>query len=629
MKSSSVFFLFICFFNNLAFAQNDSSSSVFQVQSLNEIVIQENRISSSFSRQNRNITVLDQEVIQSLPVHSVNELLTYVAGIDVRQRGPNGTQADIGIDGGTFDQTLVLINGIKVSDPQTGHNMMNIPISLNAIDRVEVLKGATARIYGINALNGAINIITKQPKENEVAVHLFSGSSFERDTSSQKLYGNWGIETAASLSGKNSDHFISLSHTQSSGYRYNTSYQNEKAFYQNKIKLGKDNSLSFMGGFVYNEFGANGFYSSPGDIESKETVQTGIAGLSGVFPIQSFWTFKPRISYRYNHDDYIFIREKPEVYRNKHETNVINVELNNSFTTGVGSFGLGLEIRNEKINSNSLGKWDRNNLGIFAEYRFDQVKDLLINIGSYANYNSDFGWQVLPGIDLGYRFYNNFRAFANAGTGQRLPTYTDLYYKGPSNIGNDQLKPEQSFHTELGLKYNSNQLNASASYFFRNTSDFIDWVKDSISQPWQPLNFQEIQTNGFTFSADYRFQPANSEASLNVLSGISYTWLSPKIVQSESSKKLSQYALENLKHQLTGRIQFTYLKKINFSLAARYQQRINQEDYTLLDSRIGVLTKNLEFYTDISNLTNRTITNVAAVPMMGRWVSLGIIWKYR
>src|SRR5690606_15190860 len=130
-----------------------------------------------FSEQNRNVTILDRKVIESLPVNSVNELLAYVAGIDVRQRGPQGTQADISINGGSFDQTLVLLNGVKMTDPQSGHNMMNLPVSLEAVARIEILKGAAASVYGINAINGAINIITRQPEGTGVTANVYAGSS--------------------------------------------------------------------------------------------------------------------------------------------------------------------------------------------------------------------------------------------------------------------------------------------------------------------------------------------------------------------------------------------------------------------------------------------------------------------
>jgi iron complex outermembrane receptor protein len=333
----------------------------FYIQPLTEITIQENRLQIPFAKQNRNISILDQSLIRTLPVKSVNELLSYVSGVDVRQRGPWGTQTDIGIDGGTFDQTLVLINGIKISDPQTGHNMMNIPLPLDAIDRIEVLRGPAARIYGVNALNGAINIITKKPQTTGVTANIYAGSNFKKDSADNKLYGGYGVQLSASIADENVQHYLALSREQASGYRYNTPFNNNKIFYQNNADLGEKVSLQFLGGFVYNDFGANGFYSAPADKDSKETVQTGLLGLGATITVNPYWTFKPRVSYRYNHDDYIFIREKPEVYHNRHETHVIDGELNNTFTTDIGDFGLGLELRNERINSSNLGNRERSN----------------------------------------------------------------------------------------------------------------------------------------------------------------------------------------------------------------------------------------------------------------------------
>ena len=596
------------------------------ITTLNGITIQGNRIQIPFSKQNRDITIIDQAIMASLPVKSVNELLIYVAGIDVRQRGPWGTQADIRIDGGTFDQTLVLLNGVKITDPQTGHNMMNIPVSINAIQRIEILKGAAARIYGINALNGAINIITKQPSENSIDVHLYAGSSFEKDTSNQKLYGGSGLDVTASFAGEKVKHILSVSHAQSSGYRYNTAYNNEKVFYQNSIDLGKERTMDFMGGYVFNDFGANAFYAAPRDKESKEKVETAIGGVSAVLPVNKTWTFRPRISYRYNQDDYIFIRQKPEVYRNIHKTNVIDAELNNTFYSGIGDFGLGLEMRNEAINSNSLGKWNRMNYGFFGEYSFNKIDNLLINVGSYANYNSDFGWQILPGIDIGYTFYKGLRAFANVGTGQRLPTYTDLYYKGPSNIGNAQLTPEHSVYSEVGLKYNSDRMNASLSYFSRNTSDFIDWVKEEITDPWQPQNFQEINTKGISFSGDYRMLNSGNSSDFSLLAGITYTWLQPKIKQKQSTNKISQYALDNLRNQLAVRADVGYLNRYHLTIGTKYHHRFNYDEYILLDTRLAVKLKRLEFYADVNNLTNISYVEAGAVPMVGRWTTVGMKW---
>jgi vitamin B12 transporter len=613
-------------------AADTGSDKKYFINPLNEITIQENRLQIPFAKQNRNITIIDQSLIRTLPVKSVNELLSYVSGVDVRQRGPWGTQTDIGIDGGTFDQTLVLINGIKISDPQTGHNMMNIPVPLTAIDHIEVLRGPAARVYGVNALNGAINIVTKIPERTGVTANVYTGSSFNKDTSNNKLYGGYGVELSASLAGENTQHMLSVSRQQASGYRYNTAFNNDKIFYQNDIHLTDAASLQMMGGFIYNDFGANAFYSAPGDKESTETVQTGLVGIGAKLKINPYWTLKPRISYRYNHDDYIFIKQKPEVYHNRHETHVIDAELNNTFNTDIGDFGLGLELRNDRINSNSLGKWSRDNYGFYGEYSFNKVERLLVNIGAYANYNSDFGWKILPGIDAGYRIYKGLRIFANAGVGQRLPTYTDLYYKGPSNVGNPLLKPEYSYNIEGGLKYNDRQLNATISYFNRRTEGFIDWVKDTITAPWQPVNYHKINTQGITFSIDYRWRSKEeSKAGVAIITGASYTYLDVKtkdFVSEEGETKLSNYALQNLRNQFCANVNFEFFQKLNLTFAGRYQQRVSYKDYTVFDAKVSYTLRKFSIYVDVNNLTNVQYIEAGAVPMPGRWVSLGLKWAW-
>lgn len=621
--------LVFALFSNPLFAQVSVSTTIDSSlgNNLEEVIIQGNRIQMPFSKENSNLIVLDKSLIASLPVASVPELLSFVAGIDVRQRGPFGTQADIRIDGGTFDQSLLLINGMKMTDPQTGHNLMNLPVSLNAIERIEILKGAAARKYGVNALNGAINIITTEAKATGLAAQIYSGSSFEKDTSNQQLYGNLGIELQANIAGARTQQQLALSHSQSSGYRYNTAFKNDKILYQNKLKLGASRSLDFLAGYVNNDFGANGFYAAPGDKESKENVQTFVAGAKAYLPINQVWTIRPQLSYRYNKDHYVFIRQKPEVYENVHETNVWDLELNNTLHTTIGTFGIGLEARQELINSNSLGKADRMNYGLYGEYSFNKVSNLLVNIGAYANYNSVFGWELLPGLDAGYNLGTHYRIFLNAGTGQRLPTYTDLYYKGPSNIGNSQLRPEQARYVESGLKYQHAGVQASLSYFNRRTTAFIDWVKNDIAEPWQPQNFGMLKTQGLSLAADYNLA-RNTEALFCWRAGLTYTYLQAKREQDEHSGKISQYALDNLRNQLIGRLSVVIKKKFQIGVDAKLQQRFNYDHFILLDARIVAHFKAVDLFANCTNLSNVQYQEAGGVPMLGTWLSLGLKWDW-
>lgn len=594
-----------------------------QTNDLDSIVIRENRFQSSFREQNRNISILDNKQISALPVKTTTELLSYVAGVDLRQRGPWSAQADVSIDGSTFDQVLVLINGVKMSDPQTGHHLMNIPLPISAIDHIEVLRGPAARIYGVNALAGAINIITRRPQQNEVTAQAYSGSSFKTDTASGDTYMGWGVNATASLAGNNQSHMLSVSHDEGNGYRYNTGYNAYKLFYQNAITINSKSSIEATGGYISNRFGANGFYSAPKDIESKETVQTALASVLYTYKPKSNISIRPRVSYRYNNDDYIFVRQKPEVYHNIHETNVLTGELQSTIELGKGTIGAGAEYRSEEINSNNLGKWNRENLGIYGEYRYRFSAKGNAGIGAFANYNSVYGWQVFPGIDAGYYFLPSWKVFVNASTGQRLPTYTDLYYKGPSNIGNDKLSPEKAGYTEGGLQYNHRHLFAQASYFYRNISEFIDWVRLANTDPWQPRNFQSINTSGITFQSRYQLSEHlglsdNYKFGLNV----SYTYLHPQIENTGS--EISKYAIEALKHQFIASLQSTFFNKLQFNAATRYQYRINANDYTLVDLRVGYQLNKLNIYADVNNLLDQQYKEIGVMPLPGRWYTLGL-----
>jgi len=590
---------------------------------LTEVMVKENRLQLPFSKQNRNIWIIDSEKIKSLPARSISELLSYVSGVDVRQRGPGGVQADISLDGGTFDQTLVLVNGIKVSDPQTGHNMMNLPINKNDIDHIEVLRGSASRIYGINALTGAINIVTRTPQKTGVSANLFSGSSFKKNEVSGSTYANYGVQASASLVSEGASHLLSASQEAGNGYRYNTAFNNQKFFYQGKIKVGKADGLDVIAGYTHNNFGANAFYAAPGDKEAEETVKTTLAAITYTTKITENWTMSPRISYRNNVDDYLYIKQTPDKFHNLHKTNVFDAELNNTFQTGIGTFGLGLEGRTEHINSTNLGKRDRTNAGIFAEYKFDKVAGLMVNLGAYTNYNSDYGWQAFPGIDIGYNIYGNWRLFANLGTGQRLPTYTDLYYKGPTNIGNDLLKPEKSKYAEGGLKYNDKQFALNVSYFVRRIDSFIDWVKSVQTDPWQPQNFSRVNTKGFTLSADYSLKPM--QGILNQMRlGASYTNLDPSFKTTLASAVISRYAVESLRNQLSGTVNASFFKLVDLTLTARYQERINYKKYTIMDARLAFKQEKYSIYVDAANLFNVQYIEASAVPMPGSWFTLGV-----
>ncbi len=598
----------------------------------NDALIEGVRIKIPFWEHNRNIEIIDKATIQKLPIRTVNELLAYISGIDVRQRGVNGAQADIGIDGGGFDQTLILVNGIKMNDPQTGHNTMNIPIPLIAIERIEVLKGAAARIYGINAMMGVINIVTKTTNKNNINTHVYSGSSFRKNDSTGNTFMNYGAEAAINLNTKNISQLLALSHDAGNGYRYNTAFKNTKIYYQNNYEKDKLR-ISTTAGYINNDFGANSFYAAPADANSTENVQVFIAGISGQIKMNDKWKIEPNLQFRYAKDDYIFIRQNPSAYHNIHETNIVDASINSSYQTQYGVLGIGLNTRMEYINSNNLGKNNRNNTGMFVEYRFKTSSKYDITIGTFGNYNNVFGFKVYPGIDLGWQILPKLRLYGSIGSGQRIPTFTDLYYKGPSNVGNADLQPEWATTYEIGTKYRYNKLYASLSAFYRDGRDFIDWTRTDTTLPWMPQNYFWVRTFGINLNTHKHFHISNHTKGLLYLG---YTYLNPQL-NNDDNTVLSRYTINSLKHQWITRLNFTFYEKWDIALANRYLYRLNSNNtathnirnYNITDIRLGYQFKDFKVYIDASNLLNIQYIESGVVPMPGRWISLGVKWNLK
>ena len=599
----------LCFFlANSVFGQDTDTTSV----KLDEIIISENRIQIPYAEQSRSISLIDKELIAKSPAISVPDLLHYVSGVDVRTRGANGVQADVGIRGGTFDQTLILVNGIKISDPQTGHHSMNLPVNLGSIDRIEVLKGPGARTFGQNAFSGAINIVTAKPKSSFLKVGAQGGD-----------FALWGANAAGALVTGSQSHYLSLAYDQSDGYKHNTDYKMLNLFYNGKIDL-KKGGLNILAGFTDRAFGANGFYASPDYTEQYESIQTGLAAISYKTMIGNT-SFESRAYYRQNNDEYIFIRDNPEFYKNNHVSRTLGIEFNSVIPHTNATTGLGLDINRVTLESNNLGSRARDVASMFIEHRMEFFERRLnITPGIQINYYSDFGLNALPGIDMGYRIKDNLTLFSSIGYTYRVPTFTDMYYADPVNVGNPALLPEYAWNFELGIKTRATEfVSSQASVFYRAGYNMIDWVKASDADPWQPVNRLFLEMVGL--DSDITFNCANISSSRNPLVesfNINYTYIYSKTGDHESYQ--SRYALENLRHQLRGSIILSYGGHIKHSISAGYYDRVNLDDYVTVDTRLMYQGKKIDIFVDVTNILDVEYQETNLVIMPGRWFKAGM-----
>lgn len=592
------------------------------VTKMNEVIINENRFNTPISKQNRNIYVIDNVTIAKLPGRTLQEILQYANGIDIRQRGAFGGQADISVDGGSFEQTVLLLNGTKIIDMQTAHNMLNLPIPVEAIERIEIVRGPAARIYGINSLTGAINIVTKKPTTSGVLVSTYAGSNFEKNTEGNgNTFVGGGVQAGGVLSKKNHQHSLFGSYDKGNGYRFNTGFENSKLLYQGNFQIDELNTVDALFGYVKSGFGANGFYASPGDRNSDEHVQTILASIQSKHQISDKWTLMPRLSYRYNFDDYrYFGPTNLNAGRSRHYSNSFSAELNTTYKIATGELGFGAEARKDDIKSTSIGERDRDNLGLYAQYRTQLLKKLNVNIGTYLNYNSDYKWQIYPGLDASYEIANGIRLVTNVGTSQRIPSFTDLYLnQRPGNIGNENLSPENALQVELGLKIDEGNFNFNANYFYRTINKFIDWTRSVTTEPWQSNNIGDLQTNGINFRANYNFAVAE-KSKININLGYSYLDSEFKDINSQLAFK---YLISSLKHQVTNTVDFRYA---NFSvlLATRFNKRMSGPSYWINDLRLSQSVDKFTLFLDAQNIFDTTYNEIGTIPLPSRWMSLGV-----
>lgn len=576
-----------------------------QRDTLTEVTISENRIESKIHSTGRNVLVWSKKDLQASVGQTPNDWLGFTPGVDIRQRGPVGVQADIGIRGGSFDQTLVLLNGMKLSDPQTGHHLMNLPITNEAIEQIEVVKGGASRMYGINALTGSVNFITKVPESNMVYGGGFGGD-----------FGLYGLHAGVTLHHSKLGQHLSYARTGSDGYKPNTDFTQNQLFYQATYQQ-KNGKLHLIGGLTTRDFGAAGFYVA--NSTEYEQTQTAFGGIQYEWKWRS-WKVKPQVYYRYNDDAYVFKRENPSFFRNQHYSHTLSAELHVSYTSALGVTGFGADTRSEELASNNLGAQTRNISGFFIEHRLALFQQrLLITPGMYATFYTGNQQALFPGIDASYRIYKHWVLFASADKGMRLPTFTDMYYKGPNNIGNPELKAEEAISTEAGLRYANVNWAASASVFRRQSDNLIDWARKEAAQKWQPLNLNEVIYSGFDVAIRKSFRGILQQTMLG------YTFIDAHFNLPE--QYTSRYTLTHIRHQVIGSLRFNWFKKCYQTLVVRHINRTAMTDYTLIDTKVSYDWAGFSVYVDISNILNTKYMEAGYVTMPGTWTKIGFNFK--
>ena len=568
-----------------------------EIQALDTILIKSTRIDLPFKENARTIQVISAEFIKNSAATNVADLLQQVAGVDIRRRGSAGSQADLYIRGGGFDQTLLLIDGIKMDDAQTGHHTMNAALPIEVIERIEIIKGPAARVFGQNAFTGAINIVTKSTLTNTTSVNIEAGS-----------FGQLNGSVTVGKEFENSSIIAHVGILTSDGYRHNSDYEN-KNYLLKGVFNKKEQPIELIATFFDKKFGANGFYASATATEQYEETQSSLFGASTTFRTEKF-KITPRVYWKRGQDEYVYIRDNPSVYRNLHITNKVGVETNASYTSDIGITGFGVDISRVFISSNNLGKRNRTMANLFLEHRF-KFADGKIDItpGVAVTYFSDFKFHAFPGLDIGFKLSDNLKAYGNLGVTYRIPTYTDLYYNDRSTIGNSNLKPEEAFAQEIGLKFNSGRFTSSVAIFNRDATNLIDFIRPDVTSKYEATNIAKVNTKGFELNTETRFKLNEFNQTLS----FGYNYLNDDIL--DQNKDLSRYSLNTLKHQFITRFESKLFKNVRQNIIYKHAERTIGTSYNVWDASVIVAVNKFNFTVTANNIFNAEYIESGFVPM--------------
>lgn len=589
------------------------AASPFQIDEI-EVTAKHAQVQSEAFRL---VTQMSHEEVANLPVTTISDLFAYLPGVDVRTRGESVLQSDVSMRGGTFDQVLVMLNGIPLQDAQTGHYTMNIPVSPSLIERIEVLQGTAANLTG--AFSGAINIITKEAQQDEYRLQMSAGTNNDVHPF---FTGSWArkevhINTSAEFA-RSDGYYAPRTNDKEKISLANTDYQMANIYFQTRWR-----GLDVQAGAQYKDAGLGTGYGFA-SLDQFDATRTLLVSARYNTAVGSHWSLTAMAAYRANHDRYEWHRGNAT---NRHWTHNAYAALHAHYASPIGRTTIGAEAKEEYINSSSMGIHQRLQATLSAEQQFIW-RGLAASFGIAGHYNSWFGWYASGAANIGYSFLRTGSVYLGASRSLRMPTWTDMFYKAGMQRGNPNLKAEKAWMISLGGKYTwhwdkAGSLFVSADTYYRWGRDIIDWTYNETDSLFYSTNQQQVNAFGIDIVASYKL----NRWLRGVTMRYAYTNLSLDLKEAKS-----QY-LDYLRHKVVLTIDHAFYVWDKGCVGAcwslRYQDR--EGTYVDIDGKPGnsyspVLLFDGSIYAEFphmrvaiegTNLTNRHYYDYSAVLQPG------------
>jgi len=548
------------------------------------------------------MTVITRDQIASLPVQTVADVLRLASSVDVRARGVRGIQSDFAIRGANFGQMLVLVDGVRLNDAQSGHHNGDIPVPLDAVERIEVLYGPGSSLLGADAFGGTVNVITRRTIDRPSIV--VQGGSFGTVAGRGEAGFERGVVREA----------FAVSADRSSGFMDDRDFKTTVV--RSRTSLGADTSLSIS--HLWKAFGANNFYG--GNAPSREWTNQTLATVDHRFGLAAGWSLNATASYRTHGDRFLFNQLRPELSDNRHRTHAVLGSASGARRIGsIGTVTVGVEGGGDWIRSTNLGDHSTARVGGFGEWRQDIGRRMQVDGTIRVDHYDEFGTSWNPSVGVGWWPSSIVRLRASAGRAFRVPTFTERYYSDPANLARADVGPETAWAGEGG----ADVLVApgwlvQATIFGRADDDVIDWLRPTTADRWQTYNVRDVNTRGVELGLRRTFAGG-------AFAFVEYTALD---IDAAAVTQLSKYVLDYAPRSLAAAASIPLPDRFNVAPRLEYRRRSRSTgtfDYVLLDMRVSrSIGRGVDLFIDGANLFDRSYQEVAGVDMPGATMSVSV-----
>jgi outer membrane cobalamin receptor len=550
----------------------------------------------------RAMTVITREEIARLPVESIADVLRLAASIDVRARGVRGVQTDFAVRGATFGQMLVLVDGVRLNDAQSGHHNGDIPVPLDAVERIEVLYGPDSSLLGADAFGGTVNIITRRGASTPTL--SVQGGSFGLAAGR----GSAGFERGSMKES------LAVSADRSSGFMDDRDFKT--TILRSKTTIGERSNVGVS--YLWKGFGANNFYG--GNAPSREWTNQTLLTADHEFADTHGWSLTAATSYRTHGDHFIFNQTRPELSDNRHRTHEVLVSASGAHRAGDrGSFTVGVEGGGDWIRSTNLGDHALSRVSAFGEWRAEIGRRAQADATLRVDRYTEFGTSWNPSLGVSWWAAPAVRVRASTGRAFRVPTFTERYYSDPANLARPEVGPETAWAGEGGVDlFAGRGWMFQATVFGRADRDVIDWLRPTVADRWRTYNIRRVDTVGVELGARRSFADGAF-----VQAG--YTEIN---LDAAPVDQLSKYVLDYAPHSFTAAGSLPLSRGLSIAPRVEYRYRSRAAgnlDYVLLDARIAKrLSQTFELRVDGTNLLDADYQEIAGIAMPGAALAISL-----